>query len=226
MAEAAHPPQSLAPVEPERAEGVGVGELLKRRRRHPRPAPDLLDRGEGRIHRRRSDPGAVIVRKPLHHAQAEAEWEQIPPLAFEGRGTARSAVEGLLRRKRPLHHASHGPPPLQKQGRILGFQRAIPPAGVDADRADLDAMLARVADELGDAVKAHRLGVEQRRAEDFRMIIFHPGRGVGDPGEARGVAFGEAVAAEALDLPEGALGEVRAIAAARSSRRSSCRGTG
>ncbi len=36
---------------------------------------------------------------------------QFPPLDFEGRGTARSAVEG------PLHHASHGPPPLQLQGR-------------------------------------------------------------------------------------------------------------
>jgi general secretion pathway protein G len=47
---------------------------------------------------------------------------QDPPPAFRGRGTARRAVEGLLRgARRPLHHASHGPPPLQKQGRIEGF---------------------------------------------------------------------------------------------------------
>jgi len=43
---------------------------------------------------------------------------QNPPLDFEGRGTVRRTVEGLLRPRMPLHHASHGPPPLQKQGRI------------------------------------------------------------------------------------------------------------
>jgi error-prone DNA polymerase len=54
-----------------------------------------------------------------------------PPLDFEGRDTARSAVEGRERSERsiwgagngavapPLHHASHGSPPLQKQGRNL-----------------------------------------------------------------------------------------------------------
>ena len=102
----------------------------------------------------------------------------------------------------------------RRRGRVFAslavLQRAIPAAGVDADRADLDAMLARVADELGGGVEAHRLGVEQGRAEDLRMIMLHPGRGVGDLGEARGVAFGKAVAAEALDLLEGALGEIAA----------------
>ena len=79
-------------------------------------------------------------------------------------------------------------------------------------------MLARVADELGRRVEAHRLGVEQGRAEDVRMMAFHPGRGIGDLGEAGGVAFGEAVAAEALDLLEGALGEIPVVAAGRSCR--------
>jgi general secretion pathway protein G len=50
-----------------------------------------------------------------------------PPLAFEGRGTARSAVEGRRRSRQfllgrlaslaPLHQPAAGPPPLQKQGR-------------------------------------------------------------------------------------------------------------
>ena len=87
-----------------------------------------------------------------------------------------------------------------------------------ADRPHLDPMLARVADDLGGRVEAHRLGVEQRRAEDVRMMMLHPGRGVGDLGEAGGVALGKAVAAEALDLLEGALGEIL-----RDSRARSCR---
>ena len=70
-----------------------------------------------------------------------------------------------------------------------------------------------VADDLGGLVEAHRLGVEQGGAEDVGMVAFHPARGVGDLGEAGGVAFGKAVASEALDLLEGALGEVALIAA-------------
>ena len=69
-------------------------------------------------------------------------------------------------------------------------------------------MLARIADDLGGGVEAHRLGVEQGGAEDVRMVALHPRRGIGDLGEAGGVAFGKAVAAEALDLLEGALGEI------------------
>ena len=41
----------------------------------------------------------------------------IPPPVFRGRGTARSVVEGFFGLRRPLHHASHGRPPLQMQGR-------------------------------------------------------------------------------------------------------------
>jgi hypothetical protein len=57
-----------------------------------------------------------------------------PPLHLQGRGTApfdaacggaqdklrlqRRAVEGLFG-SRPLHHASHGPPPLEIEGRIF-----------------------------------------------------------------------------------------------------------
>ncbi len=39
------------------------------------------------------------------------------------------------------------------------------------------------------------------------MVALHPGAGIRDLGEAGGVAFGEAVGAEPLDLAEGALGE-------------------
>ncbi len=73
-------------------------------------------------------------------------------------------------------------------------------------------MFARVADDLGGGVKAHRLGVEQGRAEDVGVVAFQPGRGVGDLGEARRVAFGEAIAAKALDLLDQPLGEILADA--------------
>ena len=90
---------------------------------------------------------------------------------------------------------------------------AIPATGVDARRPHLDAMLARVADDLCGRVEAHRLRVHQRGAEHVRMMVFHPATGIGDLGEAGGVALRKAVGAEALKLAEGALGEVARIAA-------------
>ena len=74
-AEAADPPQRLPPVEAEAMEGVGIGELLQRRRRHAGARHHVLDRSEGRVHRRRRDQRAMGVGKALHHAQAEAERE-------------------------------------------------------------------------------------------------------------------------------------------------------
>ena len=59
--------------------------------------------------------------------------------------------------------------------RTLPFlQRAIPMAVVDRDRAHFDAMLARIADDLRGRIKAHRLRVEQRSAEDVGMMMLHP----------------------------------------------------
>ena len=78
----------------------------------------------------------------------------------------------------------------------------IPRAAIDAYRTDLDAMFARIADDLRGRIEPHRLGVEQGRAENVGMVALHPGRGIGDLGEARRMAFGKAVAAEALDLLE------------------------
>ena len=57
------------------------------------------------------------------------------------------------------------------------------------------------------------------------MPALQPGRGIGDQREGGGVALGEAVAAEALELPEGLLGEVAARSRWRPCRRSACRGT-
>ena len=74
-------------------------------------------------------------------------------------------------------------------------------------------MLDGVADNLGRLVEAHRLAVEQGRAEDLGVMALQPGRGVGQEGKAGGVAFREAVGAEALQLGEGLFGELDRIAA-------------
>jgi hypothetical protein len=64
-------------------------------------------------------------------------------------------------------------PPL-RAGRNVVLQHTIPFARIDANRPHLDAMLARVADDLGGGIEAHRLGVEQGGAKDVRMVAFHP----------------------------------------------------
>jgi hypothetical protein len=75
-------------------------------------------------------------------------------------------------------------------------------------------VVAGVLYDLGRRVEAHRLGVEQGRAEYLGMMAFQPGRRVSDLGEARRVAFRKAVAAKAFDLLERPLGEVAIIAVA------------
>jgi hypothetical protein len=63
-------------------------------------------------------------------------------------------------------------------------------------------MLARIAHDLRRGVEAHRLGVQQRAGEDAGVVPLDPGRGIDQQREAGRVAFGEAVAAEPLDLRE------------------------
>ena len=92
------------------------------------------------------------------------------------------------------------------------LQRAIPRGFVRVDRPDLDAVVPGVADKLGGLVKSHRLRVEDRSAEDIRMMAFHPAGGVGDQREARRVAFGETVRAEAFELAERAVRELDIVA--------------
>src|SRR3546814_3968368 len=86
-------------------------------------------------------------------------------------------------------------------------------AVVDRHGPHLDAMLARIADDLRGRVEAHRLRVEQRGAKDVRMMMLHPAGRIGDLRKTRGVALGKAVTAEALDLLERTLGELFRIAA-------------
>ena len=99
--------------------------------------------------------------------------------------------------------------PLVVAGRLEG---AVPPRGIDADRAYLDPMILRVPNDLGRRIEAHRLAVQQGRAEDLRMPAFQPCGGIGDQRERGCVAFGKAVGAEALELPKGLLGELELVA--------------
>ena len=103
---------------------------------------------------------------------------------------------------------AHGPQPPAGDW----FQGAVPVAGRDVDGPHLHPVLAGVPHQLGGLVEAHGLGVEQGRAEGVGPAPLHPGRGVDQEGEADGVALGEAVGAEPLDLAEAALGEVRIVA--------------
>src|SRR5262245_38971876 len=73
-------------------------------------------------------------------------------------------------------------------------------------------MLARIAHELRGLVEAHRLAVEDGGAEDIRIMALDPGRGVDEQREARRMALGETVFAEALDLLEAAF-DKRAVVA-------------
>ena len=94
-----------------------------------------------------------------------------------------------------------------------GLQGGVPVAGVDVRVAHLDPVLAGVADDLGRGVEAHRLAVQQAGCEDVRIQPFYPGRDIDQMGEGAGVALGEAVFAEPLDLVETVLRELGVIAA-------------
>ena len=100
----------------------------------------------------------------------------------------------------------------RQRGMRARLQRRVPVGAVDVDRAHLDPVLAQVAHDLRRRIEAHGLRVEQRRREHVRIAALEPGRGIDQQREARGVAFREAVFAEAFDLAEAALGEVARIA--------------
>src|SRR3546814_16557763 len=80
------------------------------------------------------------------------------------------------------------------------LEGAVPVAGIHVGRADLDAVLAGVADKLGRRVEAHRLAVQQRGGEDRGIVMLHPGRHVDQQGEACRMALRKPIGAEALDL--------------------------
>src|SRR5690606_15618322 len=87
------------------------------------------------------------------------------------------------------------------------LQAAIPVAEAHIQRADFQAVAARVLEDLVRAVETHRPAVDQGAGEGGRLMAFQPATGVSQQGEAGGVGFGEAVAAKALDLLEDARGE-------------------
>jgi hypothetical protein len=68
-------------------------------------------------------------------------------------------------------------------------------------------MAARVLHQLAGRVEAQRLAVEQGRQELRRVVALDPAARIDQQREAGGVAFGEAVFAEALDLLEDGLGK-------------------
>ena len=73
------------------------------------------------------------------------------------------------------------------------LQRAVPSARVDAGRPNLDAVVARVTDDLRGRVEAHRLSVHQGGAKHVRMVVLHPGAGISDLRERGGMALGKTV---------------------------------
>src|SRR3546814_3189295 len=72
-------------------------------------------------------------------------------------------------------------------------------------------MVLGVAHDLSRRVEAHRLGVEQRRAENVGVPAFEPGRRVGDQRKRGCVAFRKSVTAEAFELLEGLFGKFALI---------------
>ena len=92
--------------------------------------------------------------------------------------------------------------------RAAGLQRAIPVGMIDVRLAHLDAMLVRIAHDLGWRVEAHRLRVQQRAAKTLGIAALEPARRIDEQREARGMALGKAVLAEAFDLAEAAFGEI------------------
>ena len=73
-------------------------------------------------------------------------------------------------------------------------------------------MFPRIAHDLRRGVEAHRLGIQQRAGEDAGVMALDPGGGIDQQRKAGGMAFGKAVAAEALDLGKAAAGEILVIA--------------
>ena len=170
-------PQRLAPVEPQRAEGVGLGQPDHGRPPQARPPLQLLQGAVG-LEPGGDDPDGLRLGQALDLPQAQPD-----------RGHQR-------------------PAPLPR------LQRAVPMAVIDVDRADLDAVVDGIADQLRRGVEAHRLGVEDGGTEHVRVVALEPGRDVDQEREAGRVALREAVIAEALDLLEAGLGEVLVVAAA------------
>ena len=181
--------QGRVPVRP-----VGAGQSLHRPQGLAAAHPQA---GEG-----------VGLGQELHPPSAHHPGEVSDGAGPPGPGQDQ-ALDVLLGQAPHLSQAQpHGPQP-SAWNRLQG---AVPVAGQDVGGAHLHPVLPGVPHQLGGRVEAHGLGVDQGRAEGVGPAPLHPGRGVDQQGEADGVALGEAVGAEPLDLAEAALGEVRVVA--------------
>ena len=125
-------------------------------------------------------------------------------VSARGAGGAQGAGVGL---------GQAGDEPQAQAEAAAGVDGAVELRAVGVNRQYNDAVIGGVAEDLGRGVEAHGLAVDERGGEVGGVVAFEPGGGVDQQGEAGGVAFGEAVLAEALDLLEAALGEVQWVAA-------------
>src|SRR6185436_16338161 len=98
------------------------------------------------------------------------------------RGDARMRAPGGDAPPLLLGEPAHHPQP-QAQRAVL--EGAIPVARLYVRRPYLDAVAARVLHQLRRRVEAHRLAVEQPRAERRRVVALEPGRNVDQQREAR-----------------------------------------
>ena len=76
-------------------------------------------------------------------------------------------------------------------------------------------MITGAAHDLGRRIKAHGLGIEQRRGEGGGMMAFEPGRDIDQEREAGGMAFRKTIFTKAFDLVEAVLREFSVIAPVR-----------
>src|SRR5690554_2536608 len=88
----------------------------------------------------------------------------------------------------------------------------VPFGVVDVQGPYFHPMLARIDDNLGRRIEAHRLAVQQCGRKDVGIMAFDPGRDIDQQGKTGGMAFGEAIAAEPFQLPEYPLGKFLGIA--------------
>src|SRR5690606_21938126 len=100
--------------------------------------------------------------------------------------------------------------------RMPALEGAVPLAAGHVDRPHLHAgagaaAAARVLDDLAGRIEPHRLRIEQGAGERRRLVALEPAADVDQLGERGGVALREPVGAEALDLVEDLVDELRGV---------------
>ena len=135
--------------------GFGGGEQRQHTLRR-RAAPPIMRRG-------------VRVRSTGTHRHRRAA-ARLATEAGARRASSSTLGEGAVRASAICAaHSSRNPSTWRKPSRSARLpssarsRQIVPIAGIDVDLAHLDPMLARVADELGGGVEAHRLRIEQAR---------------------------------------------------------------